>query len=87
MNTATVKQLADLAMQADMVDPIDWGELAIKEQDAFEMMASNVISQMEGLDDDQRPVVAMATITKLLVENFVLNLKLKAAIVALSTKI
>ena len=87
MNHATVKQLADLAMQADMVDPIDWGELAIKEQDAFEMMASNVISQMEGLADDERPVVAMATITKLLVENFVLNLKLKAAAVALSTKI
>lgn len=87
MNHATVKQLAELAMQADMVDPIDWGELAIKEQDAFEMMASNVISQMEGLADDERPVVAMATITKLLVENFVLNLKLKAAAVALSTKI
>lgn len=76
-NSATAKQLAELAMEAEVADPIDWGELAIKEQDAYEMMASNVLAQMESLPENQRPLVAMATITKLLVENFVLNLKLK----------
>lgn len=76
----TVKQLASLAMEAEVSDPIEWGELSIKEQDAYEMMAASVISQIEGLPEDQRPIVAMATITKLLVENFVLNIKLKTSL-------
>ncbi len=74
---ATIKQLAALAMEAEVADPIEWGELSIKEHDAYEMMAASVISQIEGLAEEQRPIVAMATITKLLVENFVLNIKLK----------
>ena len=76
-DNATVKQLARLAMEAEVTDPIEWGELSIKEEDAYEMMAASVINQIEGLPEDQRPIVAMATITKLLVENFVLNIKLK----------
>lgn len=75
----TVRQLAQLAMESDAVDPIDWGMLNIKEQDAFLMMASNVLQQIESVPEDQRAVVAMATMTKLLVENFVLNLRLKGA--------
>jgi len=75
----TVKQLAQLAMESDLSDPIDWGMLNIKEQDAFLMMASNVLQQIESIPEDQRAVVAMATMTKLLVENFVLNLRLKGA--------
>jgi len=75
----TVKQLAQLAMESDKVDPIDWGMLNIKEQDAFLMMASNVLQQIESIPEEQRAVVAMATMTKLLVENFVLNLRLKGA--------
>jgi hypothetical protein len=76
-NEITIKQLASLAMEAEVADPIDWGELSISEQNAYEMMASNVISQIESVPENQRTVVAMATITKLLVENFVLNIKLK----------
>ena len=76
---ASIMQLAELAMESEMVDPIDWGMLQISEQDAYVMMASNVIEQLESVSDEERPIVAMATITKLLVENFVLNLRLKGA--------
>jgi hypothetical protein len=76
-NELTVQQLAALAMEAEITDPIDWGELSIKEQAAYEMMAASVVEQLDGLPESQRPIVAMATITKLLVENFVLNIKLK----------
>jgi hypothetical protein len=76
---ASILQLADLAMESEMADPIDWGMLKISERDAFIMMASNVIEQLESVKEEERPVVAMATITKLLVENFVLNLRLKGA--------
>jgi hypothetical protein len=76
---ASIIQLAELAMESDMKDPIDWGMLSISERDAFIMMASNVVEQLESIKEEERSVIAMATITKLLVENFVLNLRLKGA--------
>jgi len=76
---STVKQLAELAMEAEMTDPIDWGLLTVSEKEAFEMMASQVLEQMFAVPKNERAVVAMATMTKLLVENFVLNLQLKGA--------
>ena len=76
--TPTVKQLAELARETDDQDPIDWGELKITEDHAYEMMASNVLEQFSSIPEDQRLTVAMATVTKLLVENFVLNVKLRS---------
>jgi len=71
----TVKQLAELAMQSEMAVSIDWNVLNLTQQEAFVMMASNVVEQMESLPEDQRAVVAMATMTKLLVENFILTIQ------------
>lgn len=76
----TPDSLADLAMQAEISDPIDWGMLSIEERQAYTMMAVSVIEQVNGIKEDQRLVVAMATMTKLLVENFVLNLKITGAV-------
>ncbi len=76
--TPTVKQLADLARETDEQDPIDWGQLKVTEDQAYEMMASNVLEQFTGIPEDQRLTVAMATVTKLLVENFVLNVKIRS---------
>jgi hypothetical protein len=76
--TPTVKQLVELAQESDNYDPIDWGQLKITEDHAYEMMASNVLEQFTGVPEDQRLTVAMATVTKLLVENFVLNVKLRS---------
>ena len=52
----------------------------MEEDQAFLMMASQVLEQMEGCPEDQRAVVAMATMTKLLVENFVLNLRVEGKV-------
>lgn len=65
-----IELLADLAMEVESADPIDWGMLALDERSAFLLMASSVI---ERNDDD---ITNKAVIVKLLVENFVLNLKL-----------
>jgi len=73
----TITKLADLAMQAELIEPIDWETLGINQQELFMLMASNVIEQMESVEEDQRAPVALATITKLLVENYISNLKLK----------
>ena len=75
----SVDELVDLAKHSELGDPIDWGLLAITEKQAYQMMASNVLAQIEGLEKEQRTYVAMASMTKLLVENFVLNLKLYGA--------
>lgn len=74
----TIHQIAALAKQAKMVEPIDWSQLNITEDEAYLMMASNVIEQLEAVPEDQRGIVSMSTMTKMLVENFVLNIKLKS---------
>jgi hypothetical protein len=65
-----VELLVELATQVEMEDPIDWGMLAIDEHDAYKLMATHVL---EMNNDD---LTNRAIIVKLLVENFVLNLKL-----------
>ena len=74
--TPTVKQLAQLARDGAELDPIDWSGFSVNETTAYEMMASNVLEQFANIPEQERNTVAMATITKLLVENFVLNVKL-----------
>lgn len=73
----TINQLAELALEAELKDPIDWGMLSVDEKTAYRMMASNVLEQFSSIKDEERLIVALGTITKLLVENFVLNLKLE----------
>lgn len=72
----TVKDLAELAKEASKIDPIDWKGLQISEDHAYELMASNVLDQFSNLPETNRMIIALATITKLLVENFLLNVKI-----------
>ena len=65
-----VKLIVELAKEANIADPIDWGELNITEEQAYVMMAAHV------LEMERNHLTDAATIVKLLVENFVLNLKL-----------
>ena len=76
INRVTPSQLADLAMHIDQVDPIDWGMLNIKEEDAFLMMAQQVLETLRDTDDEKQLIVAAASLTKLTVENFILNTQL-----------
>jgi hypothetical protein len=71
MNNSKVEVVAALAQEVEVTDPIDWAMLAIDEQEAYRLMASNIIEQFP---DEKLEILAV--ITKLTVENFVLNLKL-----------
>ena len=62
--------LKELALEAELVDPIDWGGLAISEEQAFNLMAMHVAEM------DNNHLTLKAVCVKLMVENFVLNLKL-----------
>ena len=64
------KILKELALEADTVDPIDWGQLNISEEEAFNLMSMHVAEM------DNNVLTLKAICVKLMVENFVLNLKL-----------
>lgn len=68
--TRELEELVDLAKAGAEGDPIDWGDLSVDRDDAYRMMAAHV------LDMDPDLTVQRSVIVKLLVENFVLNLKL-----------
>jgi hypothetical protein len=65
-----VKVLVELAKEGAEFDPIDWGDLNISEDEAYVMMAAHV------LEMERNHLTDGAIIVKLLVENFVLNLRL-----------
>ena len=65
-----IKNLVILAKEANTVDPIDWGQLNITEEQAYIMMATHV------LEMERNHLTDGAIIVKLLVEDFALNLKL-----------
>lgn len=75
----TIYQIAALAKEAETIETVDWSQLNITEDEAYIMMAANVVEQLETVPEEQRGIVSMSTMTKMLVENFILNLKLKAA--------
>jgi hypothetical protein len=76
----SVKQLAELAREVESTDPIDWGELNISEQHAYEMIASQILEQFYEADDDieDQLLIMLSVVVKLTVENFVLNLKIQS---------
>lgn len=68
------KDLVELAQEYDIGDPIDWGMLNVKEDEAYLMIAEQVVEIMRRSDNPE--LIATVAMTKLLVENFVLNLRL-----------
>ena len=72
-----VDQLVALAMEMEITDPIDWGYLNIKEEDAYRLIASGIVEHYQSLtSDDDRLQMLLSSLIKLTVENFVLNIKL-----------
>lgn len=73
-----VNRIIALAKDVEHEDPIDWGLLAIDEDEAYRLMTLSVLEMMfDKYDQPDMKDVLLATIVKLVVENFVLNLKLR----------
>jgi hypothetical protein len=70
--------IAELAQEFELSDPIDWGLLPIREEDAYLLIAENFCSIINESEDPE--LVAVVAVTKLLVENFVLNLQLAGVV-------
>ena len=70
----TVERLASLAKEIGTDLNVDWSTLNVTEEQAYTIMATNVFTQFDAMEDEnEAAVVALATIVKLLVENLILR--------------
>jgi hypothetical protein len=65
-----IETLVEVAKEVEIGDPFDWSDLSIDEDEAYRLMASHV------LEMEDNSMLLAATVTKLLVENMVLNMRL-----------
>jgi len=79
-NTLAIREIAKLAKESKLSLNFDFAANGIKEDDIFTAMAKNVFEQLDSLPEEQRAAVAMASMTKLLVENFCLATTLNNAL-------
>jgi hypothetical protein len=76
MKKITLDQLVEIAAEVEAGDPADWGKLAVGQEEAFRMIGTSILDMFDKevyTDDDK--LIMLATITKLTVENMLLNLK------------
>ncbi len=70
-----IDKIVSLAREVEIGDPIDWGLLNIDEESAYKLMTMSVVEKFSEFSPNERSIM-IATIVKLVVENFTLNLKL-----------
>ena len=69
--------LVDIAMSIEEEDPIDFGILGQTKESAFAMVGASVLEMFDKREyNDDDKLILLSTITKLTVENMVLNMKL-----------
>ena len=77
MKSISLVTLVDIAMSIDEEDPIDFGILGQTRESAFAMVGSSVLEMFDKTEyNDDDKLILLSTITKLTVENMVLNIKL-----------
>lgn len=76
----TLKQLVELAKESNITDPIDWSNLNVSEDTVYEMIGLSVIEMLDKIEGKDAEIIMSASILKLTVENFVLNLRLNGKI-------
>ena len=75
------RMLAALAREVEDGDPIAWGGVELDRGTAYDLIASQIAEmfagyERRGVSRDRQMVIALATVVKLTVENFVLHQRL-----------
>jgi hypothetical protein len=76
MDKVDLDLLVDIAQEVEGQDAIDWGKLAVGKDQAYKMVATSILEMFDKPEytfDDK--VILLSTITKLTVENMLLNIK------------
>ena len=82
----TAQDLDDIALDSDLTLDVNWEAFDVPKEEIFTKMAENVIDQIGQVPPEHQIIVCMATMTKMLVENFVLNVHINDLTTQLSNK-
>ena len=76
MDKVDLELLVDIAQEVEGQDSIPWDRLAVGKEQAYKMVAASILEMFDKSEytfDDK--VILLSTITKLTVENMLLNIK------------
>ena len=80
-NKITIEEIEEIVKEIESEDPIDWGMLAIDEYNAMNMIINQMVEQYNTqwnlLPYEDQIKILLASMSKLIIENFVLNVKLR----------
>ena len=73
----TLEEIIELAKNVELEDSIDWSEINVDRDGIYQMIGSQAyeIYVTQAAEED-REAILLATVVKLVVENFVLNLQI-----------
>jgi hypothetical protein len=77
MDKVDLDFLVDIAQEVEGQDSIPWDKLAVSKEAAYKMVATSILEMFDKPEytfDDK--VILLSTITKLTVENMLLNIQL-----------
>lgn len=76
MHKPSISEIVELAMEVNKEDPIDFGLISINEEDSFNLVALSLLENESFFDSETGPTIMLASLTKLIVDNMILNIKL-----------
>jgi len=75
----TQEQIIELAKEVELSDQIDWDNLPLEKDRIYQIVGSQAYELYANYSQSEDgEAILIATVTKLLVENFVLNLKVNS---------
>jgi hypothetical protein len=73
----TQEQIIELAKHVELDDAIDWSDINVDRDKIYQMLGSQAYEIYTAqADEEDSEAVLLATVIKLVVENFVLNLQI-----------
>ena len=72
----SLAQIIELAKQLEAEDPIDWSGLPLHRDLTYEVLAGSVLEIIMNMPPADREALLLATVAKLVVENYVLHTRL-----------
>lgn len=73
----TQEQIIELAKNVELEDSIDWSEVNVDRDSIYQIIGSQAYDIYAGqCEEEDGEAVLLATVVKLVVENFVLNLQI-----------
>lgn len=80
MDKIDLDLLVDIAQEVEGQDAIDWNKLSVGKNEAYRLVATSILEMFDKPEytfDDK--VILLSTITKLTVENMMLNIRVLTA--------